>query len=216
MRTKSKKSIVSREYFRAMAPRNAETLLQRININPDNSYKSGYERYLDYLPVIHGNDDPAKDRKLLNIEGIIKDLAENLLNQVWVFENWPAPGKMLNRVILGIDQITGGELILVRWNTIETPIHGHQYGQMIDFLVAGKAKEIEYEVSNEKARIVTEIGYSEFGNMSILSNDFHSAESNLSRGALIHRFIPLTKCITLHYIPEHPRDGRGNLFNEPK
>jgi len=211
-----KQKVVSRETFRALPAKEAEKAFQRINTNPNNSYQPGFEFYLNYIPVIHGKDDPKIGEKKDYIADIIGDLAERLMQESWVLDNWPAPHQMLNRVMLGIDEVTGGELVMVRWNPIETPIHGHQYGQMIDFLVKGKAKEIEYEIQDEKQRKVQEIGFHEFKSMEVLSNDFHAAETLVSRGALIHKFIPIMKCITLHYIPEHPRDGKGNLFNEPK
>jgi len=211
-----KQKVISRETLRALPAKEAVKAFQRINTNPNNSYKSGFEFYMNYIPIIHGKDDPKKAEKLEYIADIISDLAERLMQESWILENWPSPEKMLNRVVLGIDEVTGGELIMVRWNAIETPIHGHQYGQMIDYLVKGMAEEIEYQIIDEKLRTVEQIGSAEFKSMQVLSNDFHAADTVVSRGALIHKFIPLKKCITLHYIPEHPRDGRGNLFNEPK
>lgn len=208
---------ISRTHFRPMLPKDAETRLNRINTNPDNSYRPGYEMFLNFIPIIHGSDDPEKINKLLYIEQLFAELGETLLRQNWVHENWPEEGKMLNRVILAIDDATGGEIVLVRWNVCETPVHGHEYGQMIDYLMKGDAKEVNYHVIDEVSREVEQVGDAEtFTGMNVLSNGFTPKDTSVSRGAVIHKFIAMTKCITLHFIPEHPRDLKGNRFNEPK
>lgn len=203
-----KQSLLKREYFKALPPEEANHLFSRINHNPDNVYRTGFEYLMNRIPVIHGDHDPMKQSKLLHIENVFRDFAVKNLNAPWVTDNWPDKNKMHNLVTLAIDH-SGGEIVLARWNEIETSIHGHECGQMTDFLIAGRAKQIEYEVQNEKQRRVQAIGYRYYKGMSVLANDFNSA-------SIIHRFIPLSNCITIHYIPHHPRNGKGNIFNEPK
>jgi len=212
-----KSAIISRSYFNAMHRNYAPKYFDRINSNPDNVYRTGYERVLNLIPIIYGPNDPAKKYKLEYAGGIIAALADELVKQPWVLQNFPPEGRgMPTREILAIDDVTGAMIVLCRWNPIATPIHGHAHGHMIDFLVSGQAKEIEYELTDPIMRTVEKTRESAiFLPMSTLSNDYNP-ESEASLGSLIHKFIPLTRCVTLHLIPELPRDGRGNLFNEPK
>lgn len=215
--TSTTTGIISRSFYNAMHRNYAPAYFERINSNPDNVYRSGYERWLNLIPIIHGANDPHKGAKLSIIESIIWSLATELITQPWIYQGFPPAGQgMPTREILAIDDVTGAQLVLCRWNAIPTPIHGHQFGQMIDYLIDGDAKEIEYKLTDAVMRTVEPVHESEiFGSMSVLSNDYNErSEANL--GSLIHKFIPLTKCITLHVIPELPRDGRGNIFNEPK
>lgn len=206
--------IETESFYAPMSLEAAYAWFEKTNINPANSYRSGYERYMSLIPKINGNADPNKQLKLDATAAVIEHLASILLDQYWITENWPAPDKMLTRTILAIDKETGAELVLVRWNKIETPIHGHAPGQMIDYLISGVAGEVEYEVVDAENRLVVQKTDEQFFNpMSVLSNEFNLSES-VNRGALIHKFIAKQKSITLHLIPEHPRDGVGNLFTE--
>jgi hypothetical protein len=208
-------TIQQQQYFKAMPIEAAFQYFEKVNQNPANGYRSGYEEWMSLIPKIEGPNDGAKQSKLILTAAIITDLAYRLKNQNWVWNNWPAQGQMLTRTILAIDEITKAQLILVRWNAIETPIHGHQAGQMIDFLIEGTAKEIEYELVDRQNRLViprSSAGRT-FTEMSVLSNEYNTSEE-VNLGALIHKFIPLTRAITLHLIPEMPRDGKGNLFTE--
>lgn len=214
-----KQSLLKREYFKALPPEEANHLFSRINHNPDNVYRTGFEYLMNRIPVIHGDHDPMKQSKLMHIESIFRSFAQRLSQKswawAWVWENWPSSDKMHNLVTLGIDQF-GGELVMARWNPIETSIHGHECGQMIDFLVSGKARQFEYDAySDNRQRFVHQIGYSDYESMSCLSNEYN-IKGSASNRAIIHKFIPLSRCLTLHYIPHHPRNGKGNIFNEPK
>lgn len=209
-------TIIRREYFRPMPTKQAEDRFRRINTNPDNVYQGGLESFMNYLYVIHGAGDPDISRKLDYNIGVIEDLAERLLSESVTSENWPAPGQMLNRVVLAIDELTGAELVMVRWNKGETPIHGHDEGQMIDYLIRGKAIEIEYRVENRRTRLVKEVSRRGITQMNPIINGYFDKSNDVSLSAMIHQFVATCRCLTLHLIPAHPRDGRGNIFNKPK
>jgi hypothetical protein len=209
-------AIVRREYFSAMPSKQAAARFMRVNQNPNNDYRSGFEFFMNYFPVIHGHNDPFKAKKLSYIQDVIADLAERLLQEPWIVENWPMPTQMLNRVVLAIDDLTGAELVLVRWNKGETPIHGHDDGQMIDYLVRGRAIEVEYKVIDEATRSVKEISRRGITQMNPILNGFFDKSAGVHLSAMIHQFVAICKCVTLHLVPAHPRDGRGNTFNKPK
>lgn len=205
-------------YFTALRGREAFSRFIDINKNPANSYRAGHEWVMDSIPRIFDTDTEwDKAAKLNAMHEIIEQLAQQLMTEAWPMFDWPDAGTMLNRVILGIDRETGAQLVLVRWNAIETPIHGHAYGQMLDYLIRGTAAEVEYDIVDADNRAVMQSGNVKyfFGPI-VLSNDFYVKMDDVSRGALVHKFIPQTKCLTLHLIPELPRDGKDNLFAELK
>lgn len=187
---------------------------EKINTNPANAYRSGYERYMALMPKIIRHDDPNKQLKLEATEAIFNHLASVLADQSWISDNWPADDKIITRTVLAIDKETGSQLLLARWNVYDLPIHGHAPGQAIDFLIKGSASAIEYEIVDAGKRLVVqkspEVLYDE---MSVLMNEYNTSDDT-SHAAFIHKFIPRTKCITLHLVPELPRDGHGNLFTE--
>lgn len=204
-----------KKYFTALRGAAAYERFAEINKNPGNGYLSGYEHHMDNIPVINDCDSPeTKEAKLLDMQDKMIALANEIKYKAWVRRGWPAPGNMLTRTMLAIDGDTGAQIVLVRWNIIETPIHGHQYGQMLDMLVQGVAGEIEYDIVDPIKRTVEQNGsYTLACGPKVLSNNYYQ-KSDATKGALVHKFITQTQCVTLHFIPELPPDGKGNLFTE--
>lgn len=205
-------------YFNALRGRDAFARFIDINKNTSNSYRSGYEHYFDQIPRVLPSDSDAEiNGKLEATSEIINKLANELWHLEWALANWPKPGAMLRRIILGIDRETSALIVLCHWNKIETPIHGHAYGQMLDYLMIGEAEEIEYDIVDSEKRLVVENEKRlVFTGPAILSNGYHKPETGLNteRGALVHKFVTKTRAVTLHLVPEMPRDAKGNLFTE--
>lgn len=205
---------MKRLFFTALRGQAAFEKFQLINKNPANSYRAGYEQYMDFIPIVTDEDEEfEKYGKLASMQNTLLDLAVEINEKSWIWENWPAPGNMLTRTMLALDEESGAQIVLVRWNVIETPIHGHQYGQMIDVLLRGEATEVNYKIVDEQKRLVERVGSHSTCGYSVLSNQYTSAKT-LAKGAVIHKFQTFTKAITLHFIPELPPDGKGNLFTE--
>lgn len=208
---------MNNHFFTALRGAHAFERFLSINKNALNAYHSGYEHYMDNVPIIKSDDcEEIKNGKLQTTSDQITLLAKELLTQSWIYRDWPSNGIMLTRAILAIDKETNAQIALVRWNQIETPIHGHQYGQMLDMLLAGTAAEQDYDIIDSVNRVVKDNGhYQRAIGPKILSNGYYSPLEAI-KGAMVHKFIPLSKCITLHFIPEMPPDGKGNLFQEAK
>lgn len=206
-----------KKYFTALRGAAAYERFTEINKNPGNNYLSGYEHHMDNIPVVNDCDSQeTKAAKLLDMEQKMITLATEIKNKAWVRRGWPMAGTMLTRTILAIDGDTGAQIVLVRWNIIETPIHGHQYGQMLDMLVQGAAGEIDYDIIDPAQRTVQQNGnYKSACGLTVLSNGYYQ-KADAAKGALVHKFITQTECVTLHFIPELPPDGKGNLFTEIK
>lgn len=204
-----------KKYFTALRGAAAYERFAEINKNPGNGYLSGYEHHMDNIPMVNDCDSPeVKEAKLLDMQDKMIALANEIKNKAWVRRGWPQPGNMLTRTMLAIDGDTGAQIVLVRWNIIETPIHGHQYGQMLDMLLHGSAEELEYDIIDPVQRTVVANGsYQIASGPKVLSYGYYQ-KSDAFKGALVHKFITKTQAVTLHFIPELPPDGKGNLFTE--
>lgn len=200
-------------YYNSLNKTEAIKRFESINKNKNNRYHSGYEWMLDFVPVIKKIDDDYEQKRNEAASALL-DLAPMLLNDTYVLNSWPKRGTN-DRIVLAIDETTSAEILLVRWN-IATPIHGHDAGQMIDILIAGSARETDYELIDAEARIVKQIKEEDFHSSNgpiVLLNGFFE-QGNAQLDAFIHKTTPIINAITLHLVPAHPRDGIGNTFIE--
>lgn len=182
-------------------------------------YKEGYEQYLAAMPILDGSDGWLH-QKLGVTKEIVRLLADKLKADSWTASLQPLAGRF-NRTILGLEtpSVTedgalkeGTELVLARWGDGHTsPVHGHAAGYLHEELLFGKMRVNTYRIVDAVNRIVrplrTEI-YDKPGTIASL----YTSKSNTQRSALVHNFTAVGYSGTLHYLPEHTRDGRDNRF----
>ena len=182
-------------------------------------YKEGFEDYLSGMPVLHDDAKYLHERVQLT-KSTMKLLANELISNPWTSSLQPLPGRF-NRTILGLEAPAvgqdgalkeGTELVLARWGDGHTsPVHGHAAGYLHEELLFGKMRVNTYRIVDAVNRIArplrTEI-YEQPGTIASL----YTPKSNTERGALVHNFTSVGYSGTLHYLPEHTRDGRDNRF----
>lgn len=193
-------------------------------------YKGGYEDFMNQMPVLRPDDE--------NLTGKVKItcvlmglLADRLKNEYWITnENIPItngfnrtiiamePPFTLDEALLSEDPNDlpplkeGTELVVAKWGNGHTsPVHGHAAGYLHEEILSGKMRVNTYRIVDQQQRIVrlvkTEIvTEGTFASM-------YNKPTETDRSSLVHNFTSIGNSVTLHYLPEHTRDGRDNRFD---
>lgn len=190
-------------------------------------YKHGYERWFEQLPLIHGRENnEALAYKVQRSNDVLQRLAESLKGIYWLRDNHPGPGEF-DRTILGLEtplrlppQLAGkeyregAEIVVARWGDgFASPVHGHAAGLLHEQLISGKMRVNTYRrYTNGVARIVeTKIVTPGTIASMYTKQSLDPAMAN-ERHALIHNFVSIGQSQSLHFVPEHTRDGRDNYY----
>lgn len=180
-------------------------------------YKSGYERYFEALPKL-SKSDWLFGQKLHFSNSVMAQLADELIADPWISSLQPLPFRF-NRTILAIEpsywhgeiKKEGSEIIVARWGDgFTSPIHGHAEGLLYEQVLFGRILVNTYQIIDEEKRIVRPLKSEIFQNKDQIISSFSETKN---RSAVIHNFTSIGPSATLHFVPEHTRDGRDNGFS---
>lgn len=185
-------------------------------------YHTGFETYMNRLPNLEEPDDVPLNHKIQLTKEIMEELAGVLSQEQWVREN-VAPGAF-ERFIISLESpkfcgtmtkkvIEGKELVVAKWGDGFTgPVHGHASGYMHEAVLNGKIRVNTYRKVSEDRAIVrpAETIIQEGG--TFVSGYAEKSNSIFPRPHLVHNFTAIGPAASLHYLPEHTRDGRDNVF----
>lgn len=194
-------------------------------------YQSGYEHWLERLPILSANDLHLK-QKLQYAEVIMEELAQRLQGSSWIHDNKPEPHGF-NRTIIAMESpvvacngITGDcsygsglmvtkegvELLVAKWGDHHaSPVHGHSDGFLYEHILYGKMRVNTYRIVDAINRIVRPLR-TDIATNGKFASGFMINEHGIERGNLIHNFVSIGQSASLHFVPEHTRDGRDNGF----
>lgn len=182
-------------------------------------YKSGYEKYFEMLPVLE-DDDPNLGLKLDQADMIMQSLADTLRADPWTKSLKPLDGGF-NRTIIGMESPRvyphniikeGKEVVLARWGDGKTsPVHGHGDGLLYEQLIAGKMRVNTYRITDMVNRIARPIETKIYEGFTNIAAQYTRKQYH-ERAALVHNFTSIGYSQSLHFVPEHTRDGRDNGF----
>lgn len=181
-------------------------------------YRGGYEDTLNQMPRITPDVPFIKDKMRWSKEAM-QNLAARLREADWVQENFPSDNEF-DRTVLALEdpQISkskvkeGVELVVARWgNGYSSPVHGHAAGYMHEEIIFGKMRVNTYRLVDGKARTVK----TEIVGQGTFVSDYATPDANAfnQRTTLIHNFTSVGSSASLHYLPEHTRDGRDNTYS---
>lgn len=183
-------------------------------------YKSGYESHFEMLPTL-ADGDQYLDLKTAQTHAIMDDLATRLHVDKWTPTLKPLDGGF-NRTILAMEapamQVDGSfkegaEIVLARWGDgFSSPVHGHADGYLYEQLIFGKMRVNTYRITDPIKRIARPVEtkiYTGFENIAAA----YTPQQQHKRSALVHNFTSIGYSASLHYVPEHTRDGRDNKFH---
>lgn len=181
-------------------------------------YHSGYERFFEAMPVLN-DEDEFLIGKIRMSKTVMQHLVNQLRSDQWTY-SLPPVDNGFNRTILGIESpiVTGGnikegsEIVLARWGDGHTsPVHGHAAGYLHEELLFGKMRVNTYKIVDAKRRIVRPWRTEVFLKPGTIAS-IYTPQDQTIRTALVHNFTSIGYSGTLHYLPEHTRDGRDNKF----
>lgn len=182
-------------------------------------YHEGYEHFMDSMPEIKPDDLWLQD-KVLHARSVMQLMASELKMADWPKEN-PLPDNGFDRTILAIEnpisldaEFPGGkvvkegaEIVMARWgNGFTSPVHGHAAGYMHEEILFGKMRVNTYQIVGDK--LVRPLRTEIVGEGTFVSQFSDKPE----RTTLIHNFTSIGFSASLHFLPEHTRDGRDNRF----
>ena len=192
-------------------------------------YESGYEDLFNQLPVM---DNDNVDLTLPLTKVVMNQLSDRLKHDVTrthtkqKVSETPSESEF-HRTIIAMESpqgimnpggcVTykeGAELVVAKWGTgFSSPVHGHSTGYMHEEVLKGKIRVNTYRITDLKNKIVVPYKTEVIGPGVFVSGYVpHNDEDMYKRQTLIHNFIAVEPSISLHYLPEHTRDGRDNTF----
>lgn len=190
-------------------------------------YRFGWELFFNQLPIL-SDYDPFLDVKINTSQNIMKKLAERLVETVWI-KNAAAPANEFERTIIAIEppEVTpdstgkkmmvkeGKEIIVAHWGDgFSSPVHGHADGFLHEELLNGKMRVNTYRIISAGNHTVRLIRTDIFSGATTIASSYASSLNNPTgdRTALVHNFTSVGASNSLHYVPEHTRDGRDNKY----
>lgn len=177
-------------------------------------YKQGFEGYFEMMPTL-SDEDPYLDVKIDNSVSVLNALALQLKAQPWTKTLQPLPGKF-NRTILAIEEpsqdIEGKEIVLARWGDgMTSPVHGHADGLLYEQLIFGKMRVNTFRIVDHYNRIARPVKTRIYSGFESIAQNY-TLQQKHKRSALVHNFTSIGYSASLHFVPEHTRDGRDNGF----
>lgn len=183
-------------------------------------YREGYERYFNEMPVLT-NDDPMLSHKSLLSRVVMQELAHKIKPASWLYVNTPGPNEFA-RTIVGMESPSmqgdklkeGTEFVVAQWGDgFASPVHGHATGYMHEEVIFGKVLVNTFRMTSPTSNIVRPVRSDIVGEGTFVSEYRpHNPANHFRRQTLIHNFKSIGYTATLHYLPEHTRDGRDNGF----
>lgn len=184
-------------------------------------YQSGYEEYFNRMPVLN-DADPLLKGELALQRDIMARVSEDLAQEPFLqYGHVPATGEF-NRTIIAMEKPQmidgklkeGAELLIARWGDgFSSPVHGHSAGFINEEIIEGMMRVNTYHITdkaNKKVRplqtVIATKGTFASAWLPALPTDMWKREK------LVHNFTSIGRSITLHFVPEHTRDGRDNTF----
>jgi hypothetical protein len=187
-------------------------------------YRMGYDYFLNEMPHLHAHDRFLNEKLNLS-RSIIKNLAYELTEKGdgWIYENNPGENGF-SRTIIALEKPIrtgytnslfreGAELIVAKWGVGKSsPIHGHAPGLLHEEILFGRIRVNSYRIV-DKVRNIVRLVQTEIVSKGTFLSKFTQTDLTLPvRSAYVHNFTAIDFSASLHYIPEHTRDGRDNGF----
>jgi len=186
-------------------------------------YRAGYEQYFESLPVLTDGDEYLQEK--INVtQQVMQHLSEQLQKDDWTLENEPAKGEF-DRTIIAMEAPSpvvsyagqtawkeGKELVIARWGDgFTSPVHGHSDGYMHEEVLSGRIRVNTYRIVDLEHRIVRPV-LTEIKEKGVFVSEYQMQKPDVTRVNLVHNFVSVGNAVSLHYLPEHTRDGRDNAY----
>jgi hypothetical protein len=184
-------------------------------------YRPGFDHYLSRMPHIDARHPNPAEEVALTLK-VMEAIAADVTGKLNDLDLPLIPDRQFGRVILGIEDPTdvngelvpGTEVVLALWgNGFQSPVHGHAAGYIHEGLLKGSFDVHLYkQVGQPEDRTVVHERTIVQDTPGTFYSSFVQEAGQAYRSALIHNFTARERSFSLHYLPEHVRDGKKNGF----
>lgn len=181
-------------------------------------FHPGFGSYLNRMPVLI-DTDPLLGLNVQTSTGVMQLAAIALSHEPWViYGRKPGPNGF-QRTIIAIEDTKkkkeGVEIVVAKWGDgFASPPHGHSPGFIHEELISGKMKITNYRKVEPESKVVRVLQTFIVEGAGIIASAYNpaTAEDVFPREKMIHSFTSVGDSVSVHYVPEHTRDGRDNTF----
>lgn len=201
-------------------------------------YQPGFERFMEAMPILRSGD-PFVGTKTYYAGSVMKQLAAALREEITLFPI--AEPNTFQRTIIGLEPPSvvlpedmteadaivaqwsgnppgklkeGAEIIVAHWGAgFSSPVHGHAPGYHYEDILTGKIVAHSYRQVDVASNVVRPAGSQIVGPGTFVTAFEEPVPGNpFERPLMIHNFIAVEPTQSLHFLPEHSRDGKDNGF----
>lgn len=219
---------LQREYFQASTTPQQDLLTVAYPGQPAHMrrYMPGYEWMFNQLIKLDEHS-PFLVTQLSHNIGVMAELAGLLRNDPAVTSPEMMPGKGgFLRTIIGMESPVvqnmenqpyikeGAEVLIASWGDgMTSPVHGHSAGMLYENILYGKMMVNTYQLVDPMRATVRLISSEITGPGEFVAQHRRDQKGqHFKRQHLIHNFTSIGNSASLHFVPEHTRDGRDNTF----
>lgn len=184
-------------------------------------YLSGFEDLFNQLPKIYAHDAFFAEKRRQSVEVFTKIKTRLGAAFSSFLKEIPVDPKDFTRTLLGMEaphstsegELEGGvEVLTGKWSKgLHIPPHSHAAGFMYEEMLQGVFVDTVYHLVPGKYDTIRPSKTEVFTDSAILSDSYTDENPTSKFPALIHSVEVLEEATTLHLIPAHTRDGRGNM-----
>lgn len=190
-------------------------------IPTNRQYRSGYEQFFNSMPILQ-DADPLLDEHIQFSKLVMQHLGHELKLDPWLTKDLPTL-LGFDRTIIGMEKPRlkadgsykeGSEFVVARWGEgFTSPVHGHAPGYEYEEVLTGKIRVNSYRMVDPNSNVVRPVRTDIVEPGLLVSRHTKTSLTNtFKRQTLIHNFTAIDQSTSLHYLPEHTRDGRDNSF----
>lgn len=175
-------------------------------------FREGYAYHFNKLYDLDKNPEKLSENRV-----VMQDIADQLSYENWVKQT-QAMNPDFSRVIIGIEEREGQqeskEIVVAFWKKGQiSPPHGHSEGWLYEHIIEGRIIVHTYSVHDLENKIVRPHLSEVHGAGELVSTFVPKGTHKVwKRESFIHSFEAVDDAVSVHFVPEHTRDGRDNTF----
>ncbi len=184
-------------------------------------YRPGFDDLMREMPAIDARSADQSEQVAETV-AVLERMRERVMANIGALNIPDIPPGEFGRIILAVEEpkeegnilIPGTEVVLALWGEgFTSPVHGHAPGYIHEDLLGGAFDVHLYKETGDprdrKAVYQRTVAQTEPG---IFYREYVQDHGQEKRSALIHNFRARRQSISMHYLPEHVRDGNANRF----
>lgn len=183
--------------------------------------RRGFEHHMAKMPVIDASAE-EQDREVALTQQALMEMSADVRKNLHKLNIPEIADGQFGRIILAVEDpkerdgilIPGTEIVLALWGTgFTSPVHGHAPGYIHeDLLDGGFDVHLYRQMGPDEARTAVYEKSIPKTDPGIFYTEFVRDVGQARRSALVHNFRARMPSKSLHYLPEHVRDGDSNRF----